>query len=91
MHAVINNDLEDSINKIIEKGLSRNRPKPFVYASLDVFFENEKKVHSNSSNEAKFQKALTIDAYRYIILFKIDIINHTEYRFVVNTRKESLE
>ena len=96
MHAVISNSLEDSINKLIDKGTDRNRLKEYNYSGLDVFFENEKKMTS-TNNEAKFHKALSIDAYRdvdkvtkvYMNWKKGKILQQSELRERLELEKEA--
>lgn len=99
MHAVVNNTLEESIWKLVKKGIERHRLQEFNYSALDVFFENEKKVNSTSAsiNEQKFLKQITIDAYRdppkinkvYLNWKKSKLIHQNELRERLEIEKEA--
>ena len=99
MHAVFNNTLEESISKLVKKGIERHRLKDFNYPALDAFFENDNKANSGNAslNEQKFLKQITIDAYRdvskinkiYMNWKKTKLIHQNELRERLEIEKEA--
>ena len=95
MSALFNQNLEDSINKVVDIGLKRFRPIEYNYTSLDVYFENDTKTSngvSSSLNCQKFQKAITVDAYRDTDRITVIFNNWKKSKIIAqNLLKNSLE
>mmetsp|Transcript_26650 Transcript_26650/g.26541 ORF Transcript_26650/g.26541 Transcript_26650/m.26541 type:complete len:372 (+) Transcript_26650:525-1640(+) len=85
LFTMINKHFENAIKKVVNKGIALHKCKEFNYSVLESFFEREKKIHLTAT-ENKFQKTLTIDAYKD--MSKVNNIVNTWRKSKLNYQNE---
>lgn len=91
MNSLFNSTLEESFGKLTDVGVNLNRQSKFNYDGLDSYFDSEKLSIANI-NEQKFQKAITIDAYRDVNKITTIFTNWKKNKLLQqNTLKSNLD